>query len=339
MATLSEARINANRLNALRSTGPKSPEGKAIARRNALTHGLTGRGVVVPGEDASEVDRRMTQLVGQLAGDGLAASTLLAERVAILSVRLERSVRHESAMTSDRIRQADTDFVAGRQAEARRLFDAGPAQRAELLERPEGVELVLEKLGKLRGLAVDGHWTETEGRELARCFGMSDGQAGEESGSNVDRIDDEIARLEAHHATLDLGAVASDRAAAADRVLIGDDPATLRARKYEAATERALFRILKEIRVGQTSEASASTGDISAEMIRNLTATQAEIERLGGAKAQSTLPVATPSLGSFFPEPSMIDIPASPASIRVGNPAPRGQSRYADRKKRPRVPR
>src|ERR1700722_6184978 len=41
----------ANRHNSQRSTGPKTPEGKARAAKNALTHGLLSRGVLLPDED------------------------------------------------------------------------------------------------------------------------------------------------------------------------------------------------------------------------------------------------------------------------------------------------
>ena len=50
------AQINANRLNAAKSTGPRSPEGKSASRFNALTHGLDAVSVIIPGEDPAEYD-------------------------------------------------------------------------------------------------------------------------------------------------------------------------------------------------------------------------------------------------------------------------------------------
>ena len=46
--------IEANRRNAQKSTGPKTPEGKAAIRLNALQHGLTARVAVLPFENAEE---------------------------------------------------------------------------------------------------------------------------------------------------------------------------------------------------------------------------------------------------------------------------------------------
>jgi hypothetical protein len=46
----------ANRRNAQLSTGPKTPEGKAAVRLNALKHGLTAENAVIIGEE--EADRR-----------------------------------------------------------------------------------------------------------------------------------------------------------------------------------------------------------------------------------------------------------------------------------------
>jgi ribosomal silencing factor RsfS len=54
MATLKQ--FEANRRNAQKSTGPKTPDGKAAVSMNALRHGLRARTVVLPGEDREEFD-------------------------------------------------------------------------------------------------------------------------------------------------------------------------------------------------------------------------------------------------------------------------------------------
>ena len=54
MATV--AQIQANRLNALRSTGPRSGAGKAASRFNALKSGVDARSLVIPGEDPAELE-------------------------------------------------------------------------------------------------------------------------------------------------------------------------------------------------------------------------------------------------------------------------------------------
>ena len=51
---MSEARNTANLLNAQRSTGPRTEEGKAASSLNSLKHGLTAKTVVLPGEDPAE---------------------------------------------------------------------------------------------------------------------------------------------------------------------------------------------------------------------------------------------------------------------------------------------
>ena len=47
----SEKQIEANRQNARKSTGPRTPEGKAAVRLNALRHGLCSEEILLPGED------------------------------------------------------------------------------------------------------------------------------------------------------------------------------------------------------------------------------------------------------------------------------------------------
>jgi hypothetical protein len=50
------AQIAANRLNAKNSTGPRSVEGKAASRFNALKHGIDAQSIVIPGEDPAEYE-------------------------------------------------------------------------------------------------------------------------------------------------------------------------------------------------------------------------------------------------------------------------------------------
>jgi len=50
----STKQIEANRRNSLKSTGPRTPEGKAVASLNNLRHGLRARTVVLPGENSED---------------------------------------------------------------------------------------------------------------------------------------------------------------------------------------------------------------------------------------------------------------------------------------------
>ena len=60
----SEARLAANRRNAQKSTGPKTEEGKARSRANALKHGLCSSEVVV--EDAALIEERTREFFDSL---------------------------------------------------------------------------------------------------------------------------------------------------------------------------------------------------------------------------------------------------------------------------------
>src|SRR6202021_3490617 len=61
---ISEKQLEANRRNALHSTGPKTAEGKAQSSRNNLRHGLTGQISLLPTEDRAGHDAFCDELIG-----------------------------------------------------------------------------------------------------------------------------------------------------------------------------------------------------------------------------------------------------------------------------------
>jgi hypothetical protein len=56
-------KLLSNRRNAQKSSGPASPEGKAIVSQNRTVHGLTGRFGVLAGEDQGQYDRLMDKFM------------------------------------------------------------------------------------------------------------------------------------------------------------------------------------------------------------------------------------------------------------------------------------
>ena len=87
-----EAQVAANRLNAQKSTGPRTPEGKAIVARNAIKHGLLGEQIVVEGEDAFHFAFHRDEMMRSLTPVGEVEITL-ADRLVGLSWRLQRIER------------------------------------------------------------------------------------------------------------------------------------------------------------------------------------------------------------------------------------------------------
>jgi hypothetical protein len=100
----SDRRVRANRVNAARSTGPRTKAGKAATRLNALRHGLAASSHYEPGAN-QEIETLAHAIAGAGGGSELLA---LARRVADAELRLRR-VRNAQMVLSSSARPLE-DF-------------------------------------------------------------------------------------------------------------------------------------------------------------------------------------------------------------------------------------
>lgn len=129
-----QRQTEANRRNALLSTGPRTLAGKATAALNAVKHGLLSREVLLPGEDADALEelRECLQTEFQPVG-GLEG--LLVDRIAAVCWRLRRLGRVESGifiwqLYESVIEQAEREVQAYERTE-----DLDPAFLMELAQQ------------------------------------------------------------------------------------------------------------------------------------------------------------------------------------------------------------
>ncbi len=87
---ISDKKLEANRNNALLSSGPRTKEGRNRSRMNALRHGLTGQVTTMTEEDRAAHDQFSQALMQSLAPEG-PLEMQLAHRIATDSWRLNRA--------------------------------------------------------------------------------------------------------------------------------------------------------------------------------------------------------------------------------------------------------
>ena len=122
----STAQIEANRRNARRSTGPKTGAGRAVARQNALKHGLTARHVIVFDEAEADFADFHDEMVRALApADAVEAA--LAERIILCAWRLRRAGRAEAARLNSASAKRAREYPQWRNAIDTALSDGGVA--------------------------------------------------------------------------------------------------------------------------------------------------------------------------------------------------------------------
>jgi len=116
---ISMKKLEANRQNAKRSTGPRTRAGKEQSRLNALKHGILAKAVVIhdgPGkEKRGEFDQLLIEFWHHYAPQG-PVEQMLVERMATLKWRLARVYRSErgeivSNLGLDRDEVSERDYL------------------------------------------------------------------------------------------------------------------------------------------------------------------------------------------------------------------------------------
>ncbi len=157
---VSEARRAANRRNALRSTGPRTEEGKEVARRNALKHGLTA--VAVDTVDSEDWRERAEDFRLALRPKN-EWQAWLSEAIALTSVRLDRAARVERRLRDEACWRAWTCWDEDQRLEVERLAEKLPRHPArvvaELRRSPDGCDWLIDRWAMLANVADRQTWT------------------------------------------------------------------------------------------------------------------------------------------------------------------------------------
>jgi hypothetical protein len=241
MATLRQ--ITANRLNALKSTGPVTEVGKLESRRGAVKHGLAGAGIALPDEQEALVKDRLEQWRKEYLLTSPRDEWLLKQLV-VNSVRIEVCQQEETAIRNDDITRASLCWDNNRRLAVEEVA-AGLSKRPALVSRrlmcsKQGCEWLLVRWFTLGEVLRDrGEWSVADKALAVDLLGtppeFRDRPLEDTPAALVER---EVALLERRlvEALDDLDD--RERAAAEMGLDLDESKALARRRRYEAACLR-----------------------------------------------------------------------------------------------------
>ncbi len=318
MALTSEQRAEINRQNARSSTGPKSEAGKAKSRQNALKHGLRAESLALPTEDAEAVATRSAAWNHYYQPESPAAQHLVntCVQATLLS---DRCQKYHHAVLTRQIRQADqtwddrrADEIAAHQAllqtdaaTAVRLLKRSGAGLRWLIKEWEDLEARLrksrkwEKLDRLQAVSLMGEPPDTWFTRESFKFWLK-------------IVEESLAELRPRLVDYEAGIDAPDRAEAADRALLPEDPQTARLfLRYQAEARtsfhRAYSTLLKTLENDRDRDAD--------ETLSEPPAPTPEPEPEPAETVSPNEPKSTPNV-----EPDPPKTPAVPAVARPSGP-------------------
>jgi hypothetical protein len=151
--------IEANRRNALKSTGPATEEGKQLSRCNAVRHGLTAETVIGALEDAEDYKAFEAAIIADYDAQA-AVERELVLRLASLLWRLRRATTIETGLF---------EIEAERLSEAARSRQVSPASR-EVVRALFGPQASVSSPDSLPACGVKVEPSVDPAAELTRCY-------------------------------------------------------------------------------------------------------------------------------------------------------------------------
>jgi hypothetical protein len=163
---VSEKRISANRQNALKSTGPKTPEGKEKSRANALKHGLCASAVVP--ESLELIQQRSREFFDTYKPQN-EVHVWMVDQAAINSIRIDRCMRIERRVRDKMSLRAELTWDDDRRMEAEvlgRSLAKDPSATVQALgSTPQGCEWMMVRWAMLAHSAdTQDAWTEDQAK-------------------------------------------------------------------------------------------------------------------------------------------------------------------------------
>jgi hypothetical protein len=264
MAT--ELQILANRANAQKSRGPTTNEGKLASRCNALKHGLSGEGVVLPPAEEAEVEKRMSEWSASYGALGHDEQWSYRQMVRE-SVRIDRCDKDEVSLRSRLIERAGTSWnedralaaeelgqkILSRPSVIARQLKSTPQGIAWLIARWEGLAAVLHN-GKdwddrFRLLAQSLLGVPAEFRELPGKLDLPPESTADLRAHRLGMVAEEIAALRSLKDGRVTDQDTADRERASRGTEVDPDRALARLRRYSASCHRRMKAASKTLKV------------------------------------------------------------------------------------------
>ncbi len=140
---VSNKQLEANRRNAHRSTGPNTPEGKALSSQNAVKHGLTARRSVISAGDGQESIEEYQALLRAVQGEFIPETPyeeLCVDRMAHLIWQEQRAQQATIGVL-----RRGRDSASFQQRASRAAAVAAAIERLEECCEPETIEAMYSK--------------------------------------------------------------------------------------------------------------------------------------------------------------------------------------------------